>query len=204
MATFSLFSLPPTRPCPLLPRTSLVYYYFKSTRKQHKGNTHSGDNWGEGTYVRGIVKRRSNGVTWMVKGRCRDYPSGENVFVPTTRSEFRRSLDDPHDPSRFDSSARVALPHFRSPASAGGVTTRGIRQNRSLCGTRPHERSTTSEISLRARRRERERENLSRFSPVGVAAGANKTEPIAEEGWSSRCLSSRPSAGDDAESRRRA
>lgn len=30
---------------------------------------------------------------------------------------------------------------------------------------------------------------------VGVAAGANKTGPIAEEGWSSRCLSSRPSAG---------
>lgn len=30
---------------------------------------------------------------------------------------------------------------------------------------------------------------------VGVAAGANTTEPIAEEGWSSRCLSSRPSAG---------
>lgn len=29
---------------------------------------------------------------------------------------------------------------------------------------------------------------------VGVATRANTTEPIAEEGWSSRCLSSRPSS----------
>lgn len=36
------------------------------------------------------------------------------------------------------------------------------------------------------------RGEISRLA-VGVATRANTTEPIAEEGWSSRCLSSRPS-----------